>query len=226
MAGTITRADLEAFRSANTGRSGLEVRRLINTDKAFRAEIERLYVGVYHIPLNSACTECWVDAFVLLMRDDVDAMCERSKRLFELKAGALLRDVIDWRKELNTTHHNLTDDLALYHLATHPAYITQFSKAPDNWRELAAAAYNADGTPVKRAEMPVKRAETPADAPGSAEVTNPPSDAENALKSAKKAVSNAKGALTRSRNRGDAAAVARAEAALAQAQAALDALQQ
>ncbi len=219
MAGTITRADLEAFRSANTGRSGLEVRRLINTDKAFRAEIERLYVGVYHIPLNSACTECWVDAFVLLMRDDVDAMCERSKRLFELKAGALLRDVIDWRKELNTTHHNLTDDLALYHLATHPAYITQFSKAPDNWRELAAAAYNADGTPVKRAE-------TPADAPGSAEVTNPPSDAENALKSAKKAVSNAKGALTRSRNRGDAAAVARAEAALAQAQAALDALQQ
>lgn len=219
MAGTITRADLEAFRSANTGRSCLEVRRLINTDKAFRAEIERLYVGVYHIPLNSACTECWVDAFVLLMRDDVDAMFERSKRLFELKAGALLRDVIDWRKELNTTHHNLTDDLALYHLATHPAYITQFSKAPDNWRELAAAAYNADGTPVKRAEMP-------ADAPESPEVTNPPSDAENALKSAKKAVSNAKGALTRSRNRGDAAAVARAEAALARAQAALDALQQ
>lgn len=219
MAGTITRADLEAFRSANTGRSGLEVRRLINTDKAFRAEIERLYVGVYHIPLNSACTECWVDAFVLLMRDDVDAMFERSKRLFELKAGALLRDVIDWRKELNTTHHNLTDDLALYHLATHPAYITQFSKAPDNWRELAAAAYNADGTPVKRAEMP-------ADAPESPEVTNSPSDAENALKSAKKAVSNAKGALTRSRNRGDAAAVARAEAALARAQAALDALQQ
>ena len=218
MAGTITRADLEAFRSANTGRSGSEVRLQIKADKAFRAEIERLYVGVYHIPLNSACTECWVDAFVLLMRDNVDALFERSLRLFELKAGALLRDVIGWKKELNTTHHNLTDELALYHLATHPAYITQFSKAPDNWRELAAAAYNADGTPAR------KGAETPAAAPESAAPINSSSETGNALKSAKNAVSAAKGALTRARKKGT--GIEKAEARLEEAQAKLAALMQ
>ena len=219
MAGTITRADLEAFRSANTGRSGSEVRLQIKADKAFRAEIERLYVGVYHIPLNSACTECWVDAFVLLMRDNVDALFERSQRLFELKAGALLRDVIGWKKELNTTHHNLTDERALYHLATHPAYITQFSKAPENWSELAAAAFNADGTPVE------KRAETPAAAPETTDPINSTSAATNSLKSAKKAVSTAKGWVTRARKSGNADAVARAEVSLVAAQEALAALQ-
>lgn len=217
MAHAVTKAELEAFRSAYAGLSGTEVRTKVTNEKEFRDEIEHLYVGVYHLPLNKACTECWVDGFVLLMRGDVDKLFEQSKRQFELKAGALLMDSIGHRKELHVSHHNLTDDLALYHLATRPQNITQFSKAPDNWRELALAAYNPDGTP-NTTKTPAK---TDVSDSKDENPTTTTADLNEARSKAKKKVSAAKGKVTAAEKRGDAAAVEKAKQALAKAEAEL-----
>ena len=61
-------------------------------------------------------------------------------RLFELKAGALLIDVERGDNSKMATQHNLTDELALYHLRTNPKCIRLFTKYPDNWQEMVKEA--------------------------------------------------------------------------------------
>ena len=36
--------------------------------------------------------------------------------------------------------HNITDELAVYHLRTNPKCIKYFSRYPENWQELVAAS--------------------------------------------------------------------------------------
>lgn len=129
---------LTEYRSAYGGLADKEVRRLIREDAGFRTATESLYEAVYHTRLNKGCTECWHDAYVLLMRSDILKLTEMQERQFELKAGALLIDVVAYDNAKTATRVNLTDELALYHLSTNPSCIGKFSKYPDNWRELAA----------------------------------------------------------------------------------------
>lgn len=127
---------LEQFRLVYAGRSSAAIRALIREDAEFRKLLESLYERYFHRKLNKGCTSCWLDAFVLLMRFDTMKLKIMAERKFELKAGALLIDVKAGRNDLMATHHNLTDELALYHLRTNPKCIKRFSKYPANWEEL------------------------------------------------------------------------------------------
>lgn len=71
----------------------------------------------------------------------------------------MLVDVINGDNAKMATHHNLTDELALYHLRTNPKSIRLFSKYPENWQELAEA----------EAEPQPTNEEAPAPAPAPAE---------------------------------------------------------
>lgn len=128
---------LEQFRLVYAGRSSAAVRALIREDAEFRKLLESLYERYFHRKLNKGCTSCWLDAFVLLMRFDTSKLKIMAERKFELKAGALLIDVKAGRNDLMATHHNLTDELALYHLHANPKCIKHFSKYPANWEELS-----------------------------------------------------------------------------------------
>ena len=115
-----------------------ELREKIKHEHAFRQELERLYVRATGLKLNKSCSDCWMDAYIVLMT--IKQITTMQEKNFELKAGALLIDVVNHDNAKLCTRHNLTEELALYHLKTNPACRKKFSKLPDNIEELLADA--------------------------------------------------------------------------------------
>ena len=142
--------ELDRFMAEYAGHTFSQIRDLVRTDPEFRARLETLYAGVYHRRLNKGCTSCWTDAYVLLRRTNIETLKTMAKRQFELRAGALLVDVVNHDNAKMATHHNLTDELAIYHLRTCPGYITKFSKYPANWREVVGLDKKPAATPEEK----------------------------------------------------------------------------
>lgn len=126
--------------------SAAEVRSLISSSKEFRDETERLYMSIYHQKLNKSCGDCWLDAYVLIMKGNSEKQKAMAQKRFNLRAGAVLTDPYG-DKAKTITHHNVTDDLALYHLRTHPDCIKMFSEFPEDWETLARKS--AKEQPIK-----------------------------------------------------------------------------
>ena len=133
--------------------SSTQVRELIRDDADFRRETERLYVSIFRQSLNKSCSSCWFDAFILLMRTDLNKLNAMKEKRFDLRAGAVLYDVVNHDPAKTVTHHNITDELALYHLRTNPDYIKFFNLYPENWQELALASAPKASAPAKPAEV-------------------------------------------------------------------------
>ena len=128
------------YQSKYNGLTQAQVRRLASESSDFRVETEMLYRKVNGSALNKTCSECWVDAYVVIMKSDPDEVEKKLKRKFDLKAGALLIDQKTGDNSKTCSMHNITDELALYHLRTNPKCIRYFSRYPDNWQELVAAS--------------------------------------------------------------------------------------
>lgn len=177
-----------------------ELREKIKHEHAFRQELERLYVRATGLKLNKSCSDCWMDAYIVLMT--IKQITTMQEKNFELKAGALLIDVVNHDNAKLCTRHNLTEELALYHLKTNPACRKKFSKLPDNIEELLADAgtlqsggndtETGEGQNGTEGENGEKGADGDSNAPQSGDDAQ--GEAENAenLKVAKNAVSQAK----------------------------------
>ena len=113
--------------------SAAEVRGLIARSADFRTETEKLYRSIYHKPLNKSCGDCWIDAYVLIMRGDPNKLKAMQQKRYNLRAGAVLVDPKDPTK--TATMNNITDELAIYHLRIHPTCKRLFSLLPENWEE-------------------------------------------------------------------------------------------
>lgn len=150
--------ELDRFMAEHAGLTFSQIRDLIRDNPEFKARLEALYKRVYHRRLNTGCTNCWIDAFVQLRRTNIETLKNMAKRQFELRAGALLIDVVNHDNAKMASHHNLTDELACYHLRTCPGYITKFSHYPEDWRVV-----------VGLDEAPKRRRRRPSEKPGSAE---------------------------------------------------------
>ena len=107
----------------------------LETDYDFRSTIESLGIAFLHRTV-SGCINCHCDAYHELMNLNIEKVMAQENSKFKLKAGALLRDVVNFDISKNATQHNLTDELALYHLKTHPEYAPLFEKLPKNWQQL------------------------------------------------------------------------------------------
>lgn len=131
--------ELSEYRSEYRGMSAADVRRLIAASPQFRKDTEALYTAVYHRKLNKSCGDCWFDAYVVLMTTDINKLQAMKEKRFDLRAGAVLTDPYgDPAKTI--TARNVTDELALYHLRTHPECIRFFSVYPQDWEALAVAS--------------------------------------------------------------------------------------
>lgn len=141
---------IEAYRQQYNGMSATQVRGLISSSKEFRNETEKLYTSIFRQKLNKNCGDCWMDAYILIMRTNPEKLKAMQEKIFDLRAGAVLIDPHGDNKK-TATHHNLTDELALYHLRTHPDCIKLFSVYPQNWEEMALqSGIKANGIePVK-----------------------------------------------------------------------------
>lgn len=197
---------IETFRERYSSLKYSEVKVRIQEEEAFRQEIESIYVAVTHRKLNKGCNDCWLDAFILLTKTNIEKLKSMGTRQFELKTGALLVDVECGDNSKLASHHNLTDELALYHLATNPKCISKFAKYPENYEQLVAeyiAANSASGE-------------------GDDEVNAMREALEDAVTKAKSAVSSAKKALTKAQKGADAGKIAKAEERLAIAEESLE----
>lgn len=128
------------YKSRYSGLTQAQIRELASESSEFRVETEMLYRKVSGSPLNKNCTECWVDAYAVIIKSDPDKVERRAARKFDLKAGALLIDRVKGDNSKMCSMHNITDELAIYHLRTNPKCIKYFSRYPENWQELVAAS--------------------------------------------------------------------------------------
>ena len=124
---------LDQYKEQYKGMSAAEVRGLIARSADFRTETEKLYRSIYHKPLNKSCGDCWIDAYVLIMRGDPNKLKAMQQKRYNLRAGAVLVDPKDPTK--TATMNNITDELAIYHLRIHPTCKRLFSLLPENWEE-------------------------------------------------------------------------------------------
>ena len=108
----------------------------LKSDLALRSRIETLS-RIYLHRTVSGCNNCYCDAYLELIHLNIDKAMAQENSKFKLKAGALLRDVVNFDISKNATQHNLTDELALYHLKTHPEYADLFEKLPKSWQKMA-----------------------------------------------------------------------------------------
>lgn len=130
--------NISDYKSRYSGLTQAQIRELASESSEFRVETEMLYRKVSGSPLNKNCTECWVDAYAVIIKSDPDKVERRAARKFDLKAGALLIDRVKGDNSKMCSMHNITDELAIYHLRTNPKCIKYFSRYPENWQELVA----------------------------------------------------------------------------------------
>lgn len=127
---------IDEYRQQYQGISSSEVRELISTDIDFRNNTERLYHSIYHAKLSKSCSNCWFDAFILIMRTNLEKLKAMQEKQFDLRAGVVLVDP-HGDPAKTVTQRNLTDELALYHLRVNPSCIKWFCTYPKNWEQLA-----------------------------------------------------------------------------------------
>ena len=132
--------NISDYKSRYSGLTQAQIRKLASESSEFRVETEMLYRKVSGSPLNKNCTECWVDAYAVIIKSDPDKVERRAARKFDLKAGALLIDRVKGDNSKMCSMHNITDELAIYHLRTNPKCIKYFSRYPENWQELVSAS--------------------------------------------------------------------------------------
>lgn len=133
---------LDEYTAEYGGMKAAEVRSLIASSPAFRAETERIYYSIYRKRLNKSCGDCWLDAYILIMRGDREKQKNMINKRYDLRAGAVLVDPKDPTKTATT--HNITDELAIYHLRIHPTCKRLFSVLPENWEEEVYGKHEDD----------------------------------------------------------------------------------
>jgi hypothetical protein len=148
---------IDEYRQQYQGISSSEVRELISTDIDFRNNTERLYESIYHTKLNKSCSNCWFDAFILIMRTNLEKLKAMQEKQFDLRAGVVLVDP-HGDPAKTVTQRNLTDELALYHLRVNPSCIKWFCIYPKNWEQLAVQS----GIEAEKKTSPVPETKEPA----------------------------------------------------------------
>jgi hypothetical protein len=173
---------LDEYRQRYNGMSAADVRGLISTSSEFRKETEDLYVGIYHQKLNKSCGDCWLDAYILLMKGNPEKLKAMAEKRFDLRAGAVLIDPLGDPKK-TITRLNMTDELALYHLRTHPDCARLFSVLPEGWEQEAVES----GIEDERKNAPAPAPSEPAEGTQAPKRNRRSSGGGNTNKNAKKA---------------------------------------
>lgn len=101
---------------------------LLDTDVAIKKEIKALAEYYLRMQLDS-CGWCYAEAHIKLIKLNIEEMKNRTNE-YELRAGTVLHDPINRDFSLILTAANITERLALYHLACNPKALEYFTKTP------------------------------------------------------------------------------------------------
>lgn len=110
-------------------RNGASLDLSLRNDKALRAEIEYLAFVLLERRVQG-CTNCYTDAYFELLNFDEKMAIEKNKCVFHLRNGVLLKDV-NGDKSKMMSNHNISNELAVYHLTTNPNCKRFFDRPAD-----------------------------------------------------------------------------------------------
>lgn len=161
----------EEFITLYGGNSYSQLCQMARSDSEFRAATSSLYRAINGQPLTVTCSDCVADAALYILKNYTKNKAKMESK-YKLKGGAfILRDVRNVNDSARmATRHNITDELALYHLYTNPACVKYFDTLPENWeQEVAEYGQKLDGV-----------------AEANTEPTKPTTKKKNAPKKAKK----------------------------------------
>ena len=99
------------------------------TNLALKKEIKELSLFFLKRSVGG-CNNCVCDAYIELV--NIKNITEMKTIEYRLRAGALLRDVVNSDASLTMSNFNLTEEGALYHLRTNPECIKLFDKLPED----------------------------------------------------------------------------------------------
>ena len=121
---------------ANKGQfsNGRELTESLKNNQALRNEVKTLSKAFLHKEV-SGCNNCYFDAYMELIKLNIEKIMTKQECQFELKRGKLLRDAVNLDVSKNMTQANITDELALYHLKTNPSCAKFFSTLPEDWEK-------------------------------------------------------------------------------------------
>lgn len=99
------------------------------TNLALKKEVKEL--SLFFLKRNvGGCNNCVCDAYIELV--NLKNITDMKTLEYRLRAGALLRDVVNSDASLTMSNFNLTEEGALYHLRTNPDCIKLFDKLPED----------------------------------------------------------------------------------------------
>lgn len=129
----------------------------LRNDNVLRGEIDFLAEKFLNKKI-AGCINCYTDAYFELLTLDKKMAIEKQKCVFRLRAGALIKDINGDRSKM-MSNHNITNELALYHLRTNPQCWKFFDKPTDiaaAIREFENDDKTADDVVVRRGRKPRK----------------------------------------------------------------------
>lgn len=137
----------EAYIDLYGGNNYLQLRQMARGNSQFKAATASLFKAVNGEVLAVSCADCYADAALSLLKNYTKNKTKMATR-YKLRTGAyILRDVRNINNsERMATRHNLTDELAMYHLYTNPSCVKYFDTLPDGWeQEVAEYGRKLDG---------------------------------------------------------------------------------
>lgn len=123
----------------------------LRNDKALRAEIEHLAFVLLDRKVQG-CLNCYTDAYFELLNFDETMAINKTNCVFHLRNGVLLKD-INGDKTKMMSNHNISNELALYHLQTNPNCKQYFDRPND----IDAVIEEMTAPEVEKAEKTPKR---------------------------------------------------------------------
>ena len=99
------------------------------TNLALKKEVKELSLFFLKRSVGG-CNNCVCDAYIELI--NLKNITDMKTLEYRLRAGALLRDVVNSDASLTMSNFNLTEEGALYHLRTNPDCIKLFDKLPED----------------------------------------------------------------------------------------------
>lgn len=105
-------------------------------------ELRKLYKFYFNQDFGG-CGNCIVDATAKILGIDLNSELANKKEIsFQLYAGALLQDVVNFDSSKSVSNYNLTEDNAWWHLNQSPSKLSEFVTLPENFDELANPKLN------------------------------------------------------------------------------------
>ena len=136
------RERIEALKVRGTVyRTPRELTAALSSDREFKNEIKEIYKLIFEKTL-SGCSNCIADAYYRILNSKTENREQKTNRKFRLRAGAVLHDK-NFNADKMASNVNITDELALYHLANKPDCVVYFSELPDNWQQMVEDYKNA-----------------------------------------------------------------------------------